>query len=156
MVERVDSDEYPRPVVWEIAASTPVVVHEISVGEAPTGFTTQVALAAPLADGAEYEATAHFASGGPFAAVRFTPADLRDGQVFVDGRLRTMQSYEQLAAGTGLCGQSDFSFSSIFVSKFGLGLLIAFVVLIVGAGWLLRAHRQRLAAFRRTLSGGPH
>ena len=140
-------DEATFEPVWEIAAAEPVTgIRDFVVGESLPGFDVVVPLTAELAEGTKYYAEVRFGdSPGPLADVRFTTGDLSSDSWWFDGHVGTQESFESAAQNSGLCGNSDFSFKSIFWTKFGLGCAVVLLALVgLGGWWFFRRRRARV------------
>ncbi len=137
-------DEATFEPVWEIAAAEPVKgIRDFVVGESLPGFNVVVPLTAELAEGAKYYAEVRFGdSPGPLADVSFTTGDLSSDSWWFDGHVGTQESFESGAQDSGLCGNSDFSFKSIFWTKLGLGCAVVLLALVGFVGWWI-VHRRR-------------
>jgi len=137
-------DEATFEPVWEIAAAEPVKgIRDFVVGESLPGFDVRVPLTAELAEGTKYYAEVSFGgSPGPWGDVSFTTGDLSSDSWWFDGHVGTQESFESAAQNSGLCGNSDFSFKSIFWTKFGLGCAVVLLALVGLVGWRI-FHRRR-------------
>lgn len=135
--------------VWEIAATEPVKgIREIVVGQPLPGFADVVPLTAQLAEGTRYYAEVRFGgSPGPLADVSFTTGDLSSGSWWFDGQIGTQESFESAVQDSGLCGSSDFSFKSIFWTKFGVGCAVVLLALLGFLGWWFARRRRGIVAF---------
>ena len=133
---RVGNEATFEPL-WEIAAAEPVKGNrDFVVGEALPGFDVVVPLTAELAEGTKYYAEVRFGdSPGPLAYVSFTTRDLSSDSWWFHGHVGTQESFESAARDSGLCGNTYFSFKSIFWTKFGLGCVVVLLALVGLFGW---------------------
>jgi hypothetical protein len=137
-------DETTFEPVWEIVATNPVMgIRDVIVGESLPGFRVVEPLAFGVADDTSYYAEVRFGGkSGPFAEVSFTTADLSRSSWWFEGQAGTPEAFESSAEGSGLCGSGDFSFGSIFLTKFGLACALTMATLTAFIVWLVVRRRR--------------
>ncbi|WP_406428650.1 hypothetical protein OHA59_23105 [Streptomyces sp. NBC_01589] len=86
----------PGELLWHIEADEGHVLHRISLGEAPTGFTTRLPLTAELDSGTTYALRTNMTSDELVSGfLTFRPDQLAVGQVvFSSGKGESLKDYE--------------------------------------------------------------
>jgi hypothetical protein len=86
----------PGELLWHIKADERNVLHRISIGEAPTGFTTRTALTTKLDPETTYALRTNMSSDRLVSAfLTFRPAQLKAGRlVFASGDAESTKDYE--------------------------------------------------------------